>query len=330
MNKLFSLLAIGTVISASFAPSVIFAQSNDQIVASELANASNWWYANTDKSLVKVISKTDKTATLEAPVAKRNGQTVTSYYITWAPISYAEMTTTVNADDLQKVKDSDASAVAAGGTPIYKVEGDKLIFTIDIAEPTKDIYISILPEDENRATGNGIQDFTFNLSTVQVGSSGNTAVAWDVHNPSLNQAITNVSCVWDATANRTTLLWDVNTALSATRVEISHRPDENQGAMTVKGTPNITDRRFVVDTPHRNVQLFRLKPVDSAGTMVGNEIQYICKPDTPATTGTTPVQPTNPSKPIPVTPATGPVQNAAVVLIISLLGYAIYRKVRKA
>lgn len=42
MNKLFSLLAIGTVISASFAPSVIFAQSNDQIVASELANASNW------------------------------------------------------------------------------------------------------------------------------------------------------------------------------------------------------------------------------------------------------------------------------------------------
>ena len=240
------------------------------------------------------------------------------------------MTTTVNADDLQKVKDSDASAVAAGGTPIYKVEGDKVIFTIDIAEPTKDIYISILPEDENRATGNGIQDFTFNLSTVQVGSSGNTAVAGDVHNPSLNQAITNVSCVWDATANRTTLLWDVNTALSATRVEISHRPDENQGAMTVKGTPNITDRRFVVDTPHRNVQLFRLKPVDSAGTMVGNEIQYICKPDTPATTGTTPVQPTNPSKPIPVTPATGPVQNAAVVLIISLLGYAIYRKVRKA
>jgi len=34
--------------------------------------------------------------------------------------------------------------------------------------------------------------------------------------------------------------------------------------MTVKGTPNADARRFVVDTPHRNIQLFRLKPLDAA------------------------------------------------------------------
>ena len=150
-----------------------------------------------------------------------------------------------------------------------------------------------------------------------------------MYDTALNQAIVNVTCVWDATANRTTLLWDINTAVSAARVEISHSPDEKQGDMTVKGTPNITDRKFVVDTPHREIQLFRLKPLDGAGTMVGNEIQYICKP-APVAVNETPVTPTNPTKPIPVTPATGPKETAAIILFISILGYALYRKVRKA
>lgn len=348
MKKLFSLLAVSVVAMSSLTPTLLFAQSNDEVVKDLLATSADWWYAASDKNLVKVISKTSTTATIEAPVAKRNGQTVSSYYITWAPLSYEQIVTNTNLDDLAKVKDSDKAALNAGGTPIYKVEGDKLVFTIDIAEPTKDIYVTIEPEDENRNTGNAIKDFTFNLSTVKIGATGTTtAVAGDVYDTSLNQAITNVSCVWDATANRTTLLWDINTALSATTVEISHRPDENQGNMTVKGTPNVTDRRFVVDTPHRDVQLFRLKPLDGNKAMVGNEIQYICKPDTPSDKCTidgktnldkndpnckadTPVTPTNPSKPIPVTPATGPVETAAIVLIISILGYAVYRKVRKA
>ncbi len=321
-------MAVSTLVVGSALPVITFAQTNDQIVAQELASPS-WWYASTDKSLVTIISKTDKTATLQAPVAKKDGQVIDSYYITWAPMSFQEMTSdATTTDDLQKIKSSDDVALATGGTPMYKVEGDKIIFTIDIAEPNKDIYVTILPEDENRVTGNGIEDFSFNLSTVQVGSTGTTTtVAGDVYDPALNQAITNVTCVWDATANRTTLLWDINTAISASRVEISHRPDEKQGDMTVKGTPNITDRRFVVDTPHRDVQLFRLKPLDGAGTMVGNEIQYICKP---APVSETPVTPTNPSNPISVTPATGPKETAVIVLLISVLGYALYRKVRKA
>ena len=113
---------------------------------------------------------------------------------------------------------------------------------------------------------------------------------------------------------------------AATKVEISHRPDENVGDMTVKGTPTITDRRFVVDTPHRNIQLFRLKPTDAAGAMIGIEIQYICKPDATSTTSTTPTTPTDPTKPIPVTPHTGPLETTAMVFFISLLGYFVYRK----
>lgn len=326
MKKLFSLLALSLIVSGFALPVALFAQTNDEIISELQAWASDWWYAVSDKTLVKVIAKTDNTATIEAPVAKRDGQTIQSYYITWAPISYDEIATNTNIDDLNKVKDSDTSALSSGGTPLYTIQWEKLVFTIDIAEPTKDIYVSILPEDEARRTGNWIEDFTFNLSTVQLNSQV-TAVAGDVYDTSINQAIINVSCMWDATANRTTLLWDINTALSATTVEISHRPDENQGAMTVKGTPNITDRRFTVDTPHREVQLFRLKPLDNNGAMLGNEIQYICKPDP---TPTTPVAPTNPTNPIPVTPETGPLETAVIVLVISVLGYVVYRKVRKA
>lgn len=119
----------------------------------------------------------------------------------------------------------------------------------------------------------------------------------------------------------------MNTSYSnATKVEIYHKADENVGTMTLKGTPNITDRRFPVDTPDREIQLFRFKPIDSAGAMIGNEIMYTCKPDAPVDTTVTPTDPTNP---IPVTPHTGPVETAAIVFFVSLLGYVVYRKVRK-
>lgn len=152
MKKLFSLVAVSTLLISATLPVITFAQSNDQVVSDILASSADWGYVSADKSLVKVVAKTDKTATIEAPIAKRNGQAVSSYYITWAPISYEEIVSNTNLDDLAKVKDSDTSAVAAGGTPIYKVEGDKLIFTIDIAEPTKAIYVTVEPEDENRNT----------------------------------------------------------------------------------------------------------------------------------------------------------------------------------
>jgi hypothetical protein len=59
-----------------------------------------------------------------------------------------------------------------------------------------------------------IEDFKFNLS------SASTTVAGDVYNTTSNQAIDNVTCVWDATANRTTLNWDINTAMNAVKIEI--------------------------------------------------------------------------------------------------------------
>lgn len=60
-----------------------------------------------------MIAKTDTTATLEAPVAKKNGETVQDYYILWSPISYATMMSNSNADDLIKSKDSTKAALAA-------------------------------------------------------------------------------------------------------------------------------------------------------------------------------------------------------------------------
>jgi hypothetical protein len=102
---------------------------------------------------------------------------------------------------------------------------------LEVLEPTKDLYVTIAPEDSNKNTGLAIEDFKFNINTT---TTATTAVAGDVFNSSSNKAIDNVTCVWDATDNRTTLLWDINTAMNATKVEISHRPDEDQGTMTVK------------------------------------------------------------------------------------------------
>lgn len=59
--------------------------------------------------------------TIEAPIAKKDGKDVTSYYITWAPISYKDITVTSNPDDLAKVKDSD-STKSLDGAPIYKIQ----------------------------------------------------------------------------------------------------------------------------------------------------------------------------------------------------------------
>jgi len=317
-----TLITLSTFVASISLPVVTFAQSNDDVIDSIIWNVTRW-YTATDKNSVKIIAKTATTVTIEAPIAKKDGKDITSYYITWAPISYKDITATSNTDDLAKVKDSD-TIKSPDGSPIYSISWSKLVFTLEVLEPTKDLYVTIAPEDANKNTGWLIEDFKFNINTT---TTATTAVAGDTYNSSSNKAIDNVTCVWDATENRTTLLWDINTAMNATKVEISHRPDEKQGTMTVKGTPDITARRFVVDTPHRDIQLFRLKPLDWAGTMIGLEIQYICKPDT-TTPITTPVTPTDPTKPIPVTPHTGPLETTAIIFFISLLGYFAYRKMR--
>lgn len=302
----------------SLAPMMTLAQTNDQVVADVLGTSR--WYLPTDKDMVKVVSTTATTATIQAPLVKKDGQSITWYYITWAPISYKDITASSNKDDLDKVKDSDAAALATG-KPIYTISGSDVIITLEISDPTKDVYVTILPEAPDRTQGTAIEDFKFNITTAS------TAVAWDVYDTKSNQAIANVTCVWDATENRTTLLWDVNTAMNATKVEIGHRPDENPWEMAIKGTPAITLKRFVVDTPHRNIQVFRLKPLDANGTMLGVEIMYVCKPANWSSV-VTPITPTDPTKPIPVIPHTGPVETTAILFFLSLLGYFIYKKIK--
>lgn len=331
-NTLVSAIMAATILwSVTLMPVVSFAQTNDDLIDSILSDSATRWYAATDKDAVKVISKTATTATIEAPVAKKDGQIVTSYYITWAPISYSQIASvTSNSDDLAKVKDSD-DYKTKNNKDMYEIQGEKLIFTIEIADPSRDVYVTIAPEDANRNTWAQIEDFTFNLATVNIWwVTSTTSVAGDVHDTTLNQAIVDASCIWDATANRVTLFWALNTAYpNATKVEIYHRGDETVGDMTLKGTPNITDRRFPVDTPHRNIQLFRFKPVDAAGTMIGTEIMYTCKPDSSTANNSSWWSSVDPNNPIPVTPHTGPVETAAIVFFVSLLGYVVYRKVKR-
>ncbi len=315
-----AILTVSTLLaSSSFS---VFAQTNDATLDTLITNKPTRWYTETDKSLVKIISNTATTVTVEAPIAKKDGKDIVSYYISWSPLSFQDITTTANSDDLKKVKDTNDIKLP-DGSPVYLLTWGKLLMILEVLEPTKDLYVTIEPQDENQKAWIWIEDLKLNVNTT---TTATTAVAGDSYNSSSNEAINNVTCVWDATGNRTTLLWDINTAMNATKVEISHRPDENQGPMTVKGTPDATARRFVVDTPHRNIQLFRLKPLDANGAMVGIEIQYICKPDNVAIPA--PITPTDPKKPIPVTPHTGPLETTAIIFFISLLGYFVYRKAK--
>lgn len=326
MSSLVLLPLLGSIVSAQNT-------INEDIISGILESADRW-YTEADKSLIQVIAKTANTATLQVPVAQKDGQIITSYYITWAPFSFEAMQTgTSTTEQLAQVKDSDKIEKETW-SPMYVIEGNNLIFTIDIADANAPIYVTIMPEDVNRISWDPIEDFQFVLNTVQIanGVTTTTAVAGDINDRSKNIAIINESCIRDATANRVTLVWDLNLAWSnATRVEISHRGDESVGPMTVRGTPPITDRRMIIDTPHRNIQLFKFKPLDAAGAMVGEEIHYICKP-TPTTTTPnptpTPTTPTDPAKPIPVVPATGPAQTAAIIFFVSLLLYIVYRKVK--
>lgn len=330
-NTLFigTFIALSSLIATISLPLIVFGQTNEQVIDSLLWTTSTRWYTAADKNAVKITSKTATTVTIEAPLAKKDGKDITSYYITWAPISYKDITATSNTEDLAKVKESDTTKLS-NGSSIYKVQWGKLIITLEVLDPNKDVYVTISPEDANKNFGWLIEDFKFNINNT---TTATTAVAGDIFNNTSNKAIDNVSCVWDATDNRTTLTWDINTAMTnATKVEISNKPNETQGDMTVKWTPNITERRFVVDTAHRDIQLFRLKPLDSAGAMVGIEIQYICKPDTVEVVTPPeprqPIVPTDPKRPIPVTPHTGPIETTAIIFFISLLGYFVYRKMR--
>lgn len=299
---------------------IAFAQNdaNDRSIAEALNDV--WWYREEDKALVKVIGKTSTTATLEAPLAIKGTETIRNYSISWWPLILSDILT---SDDQKKMQYSDYT----DDEPVYTIEGNTMIFTITIDNPDTDTYVTIEPIDGSWGRGQLIEDFKFVLSTVEViapsswGVLPTSVVAWDVYQAWTNQAIANVTCVWDNTANRVTLKWDINTALVATKVQVSHRPNEAQWAMDIKWTPSITDRQFVVNTPHRNIQLFNLKPVDNNGAMIWVEIQYICKPDN----GT--VSPTNP---IPVTPETGPKETLMILLFVSLVWYVLYKKTRKA
>ncbi len=308
-----------------------FAQSNDDTIRDLTFWSSDRGYNPWDENAAVVTAKTDTSVTFEVPVAKKEGKSIVSYYITRWPISYQEMMSSQNTDDLAKIKTSD-DTTATWGEQVYKVVNDKLILTLPIDSPTDTIYVSVVPEDDTMNLWRILELKPFQLNTLQVTTTTNydeKGAGASFSNPALNQAIDNVTCVWDATANRTTLFRDVNTALQASTVEISYRADEQQWSMVVVGKPAIRDNKFIVDTAHRNIQLFNLKPLDSNGTKIGNDIQYICKPN-PVAWPVAPITPTNPSKPIPVTPATWPVETAAVVLVIAILGYALYRKVRKA
>lgn len=306
--------------------SLASAQSSEELLNSLIgtnagSNSASRWFNLGDKD--RIISKglSGMTLNLEAPVAKKDGKNITDYYITRWPISYKDITTTASADDLAKIRSS--SEYTNNNKPVYTIVGDKLLLELPLADTNVDVYVTIAPQDEFQSQGNMIEDYKINPST----SSTTQVKADNFSNTTSNKAIADVSCIWTKDQNRVNLTWSVNTAMSqATKVEISHRGDTNQWPMDVKGTPTIGDKTFTMDTPHRNIQLFRLKPIDNNGTMIGEEIQYICKPDTT----TTPVTPTDPTKPIPVTPHTGPKETFAFIAFVSALVYVIYRKTRKA
>lgn len=295
-----------------------------------IAELTNWstksttrWYNLSDKDKISFVSLNGNTLILSAPLAQRDGKVVSSYYISRWPVSYKEIMSTSNG--IEKLHDS-KEYKNLNNKQMYEIKDNKLFLTFVLDDITADLYITIAPESDD-----GIEQWTtiedYKINPASQAWSTTKVLAENFSNSSLNKAISDVSCIWTKDQNRVNLTWSVNTALNATKVQIYNRPNESQGTMDLKGSPDIDDKSFTLTTSHREIQLFRLKPVDSNGTMVGEEIQYICKPDVESTTT---VDGTGDNNPIPVTPHTGPKETLAFILFISALAYAVYRKTRRA
>ena len=305
-----------------------FAQSSDQILEWLIGwstwSTASWWYNLSDKDKVSFVSLNGSTLVLSAPLAQKNGKSITSYFITRGPISYKDITTTNSVDDLAKIKQSE-DYEKTNGKPMYEIKDNKLLLTFVLDDVAADLYVTIAPQDA-ADQWNAIEDYKINPASQAWSTT--KVLAENFSNSNLNKAISDVSCIWTKDQNRVNLTWSVNTALNATKVEIYHRGDEKQWPMDLKGSPDIDDKSFTLNTPHRDIQLFRFKPIDNNGTMVGEEIQYICKPDVQSTT--TIDNETDDANPIPVTPHTWPKETLAFILFISALAYAVYRKTRTA
>lgn len=265
------------VFAIVFSYTITYAQSADDVLNSILtnswSNSLSRGYTLADKEAIKFVSFSGKVLVLEVPLAKKESQTINNYYISWGPVSYQEIVTTDSSELLQKIQDSDTYK-GDGQNSVYEQKDGKLFLSLPVDDADGDIYVTIAPLDESNAQGNTIEDYKVNSQALW-----SQVLADNFSNSNSDQAIANVSCLWTKDTNRVNLTWLVNTAMpSATEVEIYHRWDLAQGTMDLKWSPNISDKTFTMDTPHRKGQTFRLKPVDSNGTMVWNEIVYVCKP----------------------------------------------------
>lgn len=311
----------------------VSAQNNDERTKESLLSwSSEWWYIDYDGNDVDVVDIEDDAITFEIPLIDTiDGYVVEDYYIVRWPDDYQNV---IIDDDLDVFRDSID----------YETDNDETMYTLDVDARTltlrvdelfdsnEEYYVYVFPEDHDN-----IDDFrgsplifdVFTLADAEISSDASSSTTsnnddeedtWsDLYDASSDKRVDNISCMRDDTKDRVTLFWEVNQAYSdAQRVEVSYRPNEEQWSMTVVGTPLIDNERIIIDTAHREIQLFRLKPVDQDRAMVGKEVQYICKPDN------------DPDNPIPVVPDTGPKETTAIVIILAILWYAIYRKTKKA
>lgn len=286
-----------------------------------------WGYTLADKEKVAFVEFKDGSVVVTAPLAKKDNTSLTKYFITWGPISYKDITNTADPTNLAQIKTSEEYASANNGKEVYEVLNNQLKMMLPIVDSSKDIYITIEPQDANSTPGVTIEDYKLNASVYKNASS--EVQADNYSNSSSDKAVPSVSCVWSKNDNEVLLTWTVNTAMSeAVEVEIYNKPNEDQGEMDLKDTVDIDDKEVLVETKHREIQLFRLKPIGEDGKMVGTEIHYICKPDDTEVAGANDKNDSTNNPSIPVTPHTGPKETIAFIAFVSLLAYVIYRKAK--
>lgn len=314
-------------------PWLSYAQTNDDMINRIMWDVDRW-YTDTDKQNIRVIAKSESenTVTLKLPTAVKDGEEISTYYIARSPLSFTELQELGDSSAMEFMRDS--TQYESG---IYRIENGFLLIDIEVDTIDDNVYVSIVPE-YNQISGNPIYDYNFEFSSVEITPEQDVNNSNPVINqPGAGTAIVNLTCVWDQSTSRVTLFRDVNTAFDATKVQIASRDDTSQWNLRVEWTPNILDKRFVIDwiSSNSDLKLFALKPLNDSNAQVGNEIHYECKydpveePKVEKPEQEKPI-PEEPSKPIPVVPETWPKETTAIVLIIALLAYGIYRGVRKA
>lgn len=312
--------------------SVIFAQTDDLWDwIDDLADEIPFGYIGADDK-IEVKEITEEKVVIESPlIVWELGEEISNYTVMYSTNSLTEI-----LEDSQLLDDSlERDFDITSSDPKFTIELDKIESNIDA---DKIYYAMIVPKDDNDIAGELSNEICFQLSTLTYGEGeeckDGEAETMQMHGaagPDMTLAYITHTVV----DNRITLRWTALEDGDEIELYLWDDIEERYNKLT---TVSMDAESYSYTVNGNGPQTVRFIPIDNDGTPNGKEKIYTFnvntlhveppQPTTPTTTPTTPTTPTT-KQPTGVTqvPVVGPGQNIAIILLVTFIGYVIYRRI---